>query len=113
MFSAQYAFLCSLNLKTLKSANELFLSLTAREGHRLMVFGSMALRGIFGSKAVKMAGEWTKLPNEELHDLYSSPHIIRIIKSGRMTLSWHVEKMLENTNKKVCKAIPVTGHGGL
>jgi hypothetical protein len=56
MFSAQYAFLCSLNLQTLKSANE-FLSLTAREEHRLMVFGSTALRGIFGSKAVKVPAE--------------------------------------------------------
>jgi hypothetical protein len=60
------------------------LSLTLREEHRLRVFENRVLRRIFGPKRDEMAGEWRKLHNEELHDFYSSPSIIRIIKSRRM-----------------------------
>jgi hypothetical protein len=59
-------------------------SLTIREEHRLRVFGNGVLRMIFGPKRDEVTGEWRKLHNEELHDLYSSPRIIRIMKSRRM-----------------------------
>jgi hypothetical protein len=51
------------------------------------------LRKIFGPKRDEVTGEWGKLHNEELHDLYSSPSIIRIIKSRRMTWAGHVACM--------------------
>jgi hypothetical protein len=54
---------------------------TLREEHRLRVFENRALRRTFGPKKDEMTGEWRKLHNEELRDLYSSPSIIRIIKS--------------------------------
>jgi hypothetical protein len=59
-------------------------SLTLREEHRLGVFENRVLRGIFGPKRDEVTGEWRKLHNEELHDLYSLPSIIRIMKSRRM-----------------------------
>jgi hypothetical protein len=55
-------------------------SLTLREEHRLRVFENMILRRIYGPKRDEIIGEWTKLHNEELHILYSSPNIIRQIK---------------------------------
>jgi hypothetical protein len=58
--------------------------LTLREEHRLRVFENMVLRRIFGPKRVEVTGEWRKLHNEEHHILYSSPNIIRQIKSRRM-----------------------------
>jgi hypothetical protein len=51
-------------------------SLTLREEHRLRVFGNRVLRRIFGPKRDEVTGEWKKLDNEELRDLYSSPSII-------------------------------------
>jgi hypothetical protein len=57
-------------------------SLTLREERRLRVFENRALR-IFGRKRDEETGGWRKLRNEELHNLYSSPSIIRIIKSRR------------------------------
>jgi hypothetical protein len=54
-------------------------SLTLREEHRLRM-----LRRIFGPKRDEVTGEWRNLQNKELRDLYSSPSIIRIIKSRRM-----------------------------
>jgi hypothetical protein len=48
------------------------------------VFENRVLRRIFGTKRDEVTGEWRKLHNEELRDLYSSPNIIRIIKSRRM-----------------------------
>jgi hypothetical protein len=68
-------------------------SLTLREEHRLRVFENKVLR-IFGPKRDEVTGGWRKLHNEELRDLYSSPSIIRIIKSrrksplGRPKLRW-------------------------
>jgi hypothetical protein len=59
-------------------------SLTLREEHRLRVFENKVLRKIFGPKRVEVKGDWKKLHNEKLCDLYSSPSIIRIIKSRRM-----------------------------
>jgi hypothetical protein len=69
------------------------LGLTLREEHRLRVFENRVLRRIFGPKRDEMTGEWRKLHNEELRDLYSSPIIIRIIKSRRMKWTGHVARM--------------------
>jgi hypothetical protein len=70
-------------------------SLTLREDHRLRMFGNRVLRRIFGPKRDEVMGEWRKLHNEELRDLYSSPSIIRIIKSRRMRWAGHVARMGE------------------
>jgi hypothetical protein len=57
------------------------------------LFDNRILRRIFGSKRGKVTGEWIKLHNEELHNLYSSPSIIRMIKSRRMRWGGHVAQM--------------------
>jgi hypothetical protein len=57
------------------------------------VFENKALRKIFGSKKDEMTGDWRKLHNEELHNLYSSPSIIRMVKSRRMRLEGHLTRM--------------------
>jgi hypothetical protein len=59
-------------------------SLTVREEHKLRVFENWVLRRIFGPKRDGVTGGWRKLHNEDLHNLYSLPSIIRIIKSRRM-----------------------------
>jgi hypothetical protein len=59
-------------------------SLTVREEHKLRVFENRLLRRIFGPKRDGVTGGWRELHNEELHNLYSSANIIRIIKSRRM-----------------------------
>jgi hypothetical protein len=58
----------------------------------------MVLRRIFGLKWDEVIGGWRKLHNKELHDFYSSPSIIRIIKSRRMRWAGHVGQMLEKGN---------------
>jgi hypothetical protein len=68
-------------------------SLTLREEHRLRVFENKLLRRIFGPKRDGVTGGCRKLHNEELRDLYSSPSIIRIIKSRRMRWTGHVARM--------------------
>jgi hypothetical protein len=70
-------------------------SLTLMEEHRLRVFENRVLRRIFGSKRDEVTGEWRRLQNEELNDLYSSPNIIRVIKSRRMRWAEHVARMGE------------------
>jgi hypothetical protein len=73
-------------------------SVTLREEHRLRVFGNGVLRGMFGPKGDEVTGEWRKLHSGELHDLYSSPDIIRQIKSRRMRWAGHVARMGEGRN---------------
>jgi hypothetical protein len=62
---------------------------------RLKVFENRVLRRIFGPKRDEVVGEWTELHNEELHNLYSSPDIIRQRKSRRMRWAEHVACMRE------------------
>jgi hypothetical protein len=57
------------------------------------VFENRVLRRIFGPKRNEMTGEWRKLHNEELRDLYSSPSIIRIMKSRKVRWAGHVARM--------------------
>jgi hypothetical protein len=73
-------------------------SLTLREGQRVREFENRVLRRIFGPKKDEVTGEWRELHNEELRDFYSSPSIIRIIKSRRMRLARHVARMGEKRN---------------
>jgi hypothetical protein len=68
-------------------------SLTLREEYRLRVFENKVLRRIFGPKRDEVTGGWRKLHNEELRDLYSSPSIIRIIKSRRVRWAGHEVRM--------------------
>jgi hypothetical protein len=68
-------------------------SLTPREEHRLRVFENRVLRRIFGPKRDEVKGEWSKLHIEELHNLYSSPDIIRQVKSRRMRWEGYVARM--------------------
>jgi hypothetical protein len=63
------------------------------------VFENRVLRRIFGPKRYGLTGGWRKLHNEELHNLYSSPSIIRIIKSRRMRWAGHVGQMGEKRNE--------------
>jgi hypothetical protein len=65
-----------------------------REEHRLRVFENRVLRKIFGPKREE-DGSWRKLHNDEIHSLYSSPSIVRVIKSRRMRWARHVARMGE------------------
>jgi hypothetical protein len=64
-----------------------------REECRLRVFENNVLRRIFGPKRDEVTGEWRRLHNEELHALYSSPNIIRVMKSRRLRWAGHVARM--------------------
>jgi hypothetical protein len=61
-------------------------------------FWNILTRRIFGLKRDEVPGSWRKLRNEELHNLYSWPNIIRMIKSRRMRCAGHVESMGEKTD---------------
>jgi len=65
-----------------------------REERKLRVFENMVLR-IIGPRRDKVTGEWRRLHNEELNDLYSSPNIVWVIKSRRMRWAGHVARMGE------------------
>jgi hypothetical protein len=68
-------------------------SLILREERRLRVFENRVLRRLFGPKRDEVKGEWRKLHNEELNDLYSLRNIFRVIKSKRIRLAGHVARM--------------------
>jgi hypothetical protein len=72
--------------------------LTLREEHRLRVFANRVLRGICGPKRDEVTGERTQLQSGELHNLYSSPDIIRQIKSRELRWAGHVARMGEGRN---------------
>jgi hypothetical protein len=82
-------------------------SLTLREEHKLRVFENWVLRRIFGAKRDEVTGEWRKLHNEELHDFYSSPSIIRIMKARRMR--WESRQLI---GSEPCKIKHITLSGG-
>jgi hypothetical protein len=68
-----------------------------REERGLGVLENMILRRIFGPKRDEVTGEWRKIHNEELHDLYSSPNNFRVIKSKRMRWAGHVVRVGESS----------------
>jgi hypothetical protein len=73
-------------------------SLTLREEHRLRVTENRVLRRIFGPKRDEVTGGWRKLHNEELHNLFSSPSIIRMIRSRGMRWAGYGARMGEKRN---------------
>jgi hypothetical protein len=70
-------------------------SLTLREERRLKVFENRVLRRLFGPKSDEVTGEWRKLHNKQLNDLYSSPNIGRMIKSKRIRCAGNVASVGE------------------
>jgi hypothetical protein len=68
-------------------------SLILRDEYRLRVFEKWVLRRIFGSERHEVTGDWRKLLNEELRNLYSLPNIIRMIKSRRMRWAGYVTRL--------------------
>ena len=70
-------------------------SITLREERRRRVFENRMLRRVYGHKRDEVTGEWRKLHNEELSDLYSLPNIVRVVKSRRMRWAGHVARMGE------------------
>jgi hypothetical protein len=76
------------------AGNVAHVELSLLEESRLRVFENNVLR-ILGPKRYEVSEDWRRLHNEELYDLYSSPTIIRVIKSRRMRLARHVARMRE------------------
>jgi len=71
--------------------------LSLREGRKLRVFENMVLGRIFGPRRDEVTGEWRRLHNYELNDLYSSPNIVRVIKSRRMRWAGYVARVGEES----------------
>jgi len=74
-----------------------------QEERKLRVSENMVLRRIFGPRAYEVTGEWRKFHNEDLNDLYSSPNIVRVIKSRKMRWAGHVARMDEV--RGVCRVL--------
>jgi len=72
-------------------------SLTLRKERRLRVLENRVLRRIFGPKRDEVTGEWRKLHNEELNDLYCSPNTVGVLKSRRMKWAGHVARLVEGS----------------
>jgi hypothetical protein len=75
-------------------------SLTLEEEHRLRVFENRVLRRIFGPKRYEVAGGWRELHNQELHNLYSSPSIIKTIKSEARSTNGSEEECTQDIGGK-------------
>jgi len=69
--------------------------ISLRKERKLRLFENMVLRRIFGPRRDEVTGEWRRLHNEELNDLYCSPNIVRVIKLRRMRWAGHVARMGE------------------
>jgi len=76
-------------------------SLILREERKLRMFENMVMRRIFGPTRDEVMGEWRRLHDEKLNDFYSSPNIVRVIKSRRMRWAGHVALMGEE--RGVCR----------
>jgi hypothetical protein len=74
------------------------LFLTLRDEHTKRAFENRLLKRIFGPNTEKVTGGWRKLHNEELHNIYCSLNIIRMIKSRRVAWAECVERLEENRN---------------
>jgi hypothetical protein len=74
-----------------------------RGERKLRVLVNMVLRRIFGPRRDEVTGEWMRLHNEELNDLYCSSNIVRLIKSRRMRWAGHVARMGEE--KRMCRVL--------
>ena len=74
--------------------------MTAREERKLRVFENMVLRRILGPRMDEVTGEWKRLHNEELNGLYTSPNVVRVIKSRRMRWAGHVARMGEERGRR-------------
>jgi hypothetical protein len=84
-----------IKLLNIRCARNLYFMLILCQEHRLRVFENRVLRRIFGPKRDEVTGGWRKLHNEELHGLYSSPSIVRMIKARRMRWAGHVARLGE------------------
>ncbi|KAJ4443833.1 hypothetical protein ANN_05620 [Periplaneta americana] len=83
---------------SINTGNACYYSVEKRLSSSLLVFENKVLRKIFGAKRDEVTGEWRKLHNTELHALYSSPDIIRNIKSRRLRWAGHVARVGESRN---------------
>ena len=81
---------------------------------RLRVFENRVLRRVFGPKRDGVTGEWIKLHNEELNDLYSLPNIVRVVKSRRMRWAGHVARIREDreVHRVLVGSLRERGHWG-
>jgi hypothetical protein len=89
-------------------------SLTLREERRLRVYENRVLRKVFGPKRDEVTGEWRKLHNEELNDLYPLLNIVRVVKSRQMRWAGHVAGMGKDkvVHRVLVASLRVRGHWG-